>query len=265
MAADTTGLASIFSKEPLPLEIIMIILDFSLQDNSTYDIMFRFSLLSRGVHRWILPRLYHTLDLEMESVPPHQSRAIDRVALLATANPLSFLFTRRIISRLSKFPFNATLFSNLSHLALWGHNYLGGGVLGEKLADDIVMLPLEELFVWEESDSDVLLGKLSADATMWMTLRRLGCHSRTRRDLYRGWFKCPSLVQVLQVCDHIVWFIENGLKSVVLPPSPKFKSLIITPLMSSIKTHPLIAGGIVQSIVKDPRVVILVHPPHHFF
>ncbi|KAH8810374.1 hypothetical protein DL96DRAFT_1626971 [Flagelloscypha sp. PMI_526] len=216
----------------------------------------------------VIPRIYHSLDLDMynnTTVLAPSSHSVDRVVLLACAKPSSFLFTRRLISRMSDAPFNFAVFSQLTHLSLWGRNFFDVEPHGPREADEIVTLPLEELFVWEEYDNVILLGQLTVDVTIYKTLRRYGCYSRrseNRPD--EGWHKCPNLIQILILFASISWFDEIAASGVVLPSCPNFRSLIISPF-ANIGSPPLRSQNSLGKLAQDKRIVILRNFPIHFF
>ncbi|KAH8810375.1 hypothetical protein DL96DRAFT_1626978 [Flagelloscypha sp. PMI_526] len=251
--------------DPLPLEILFTILDIAFQSNSLHSGRLRFLLLSRAVYRWVLPRFYHTLDLDVQNNHAPPSHSVDRVMLLARAPPSSFLFTRRIISRMSNTPFDFALFSQLTHLSLWGRNYLDVDPHGLRAAHEILSLPLGELFVWDEIDNNFLIRGLTIDVTIYRTLQRYGCHSRNSHDRPdKGWLKCPNLVQVLILFADMNWFMEIAASGVTLPSSPKFRSWVISPF-ASIGSPPLQYQNALGRVAKDRRIVVLrYHPPHLF-
>ncbi|KAH8810464.1 hypothetical protein DL96DRAFT_1627268, partial [Flagelloscypha sp. PMI_526] len=248
------------AKEPLPLEIIIIILDLVLQCDSTYDIMFEFSLLSRPIYYWIIPRLYHTLDLDERST----TSSIDRAYFLESAEPSYFIHTRRLISRVSRNYFPFSLFSQLSHLSLWGHNYLEAEPNGPTQAQEIVMLPLEELFIWEVSDNRTLLRKLTEDVTIWRTLQRFGCHVPSIRGFpHEGWMSLPNLVQVLVLFGRSNWFVHTAGWGIPVPSSPKFKLFALAPLPWVHGETPTDAVNTIR--LRDRRIVVLLNPLPHLF
>ncbi|KAH8810486.1 hypothetical protein DL96DRAFT_541865 [Flagelloscypha sp. PMI_526] len=261
-------MGSVSSGEPLPFEIIFAILDFALQSSSsTRGGRLRFLLLSRPIYAWILPQLYFSLDLAVENTTNDRSHFIDRTALLATAQPSSLLFTRRLIVRVSVKPFTFSPFSQLSYLSLWGHNCLGKGTSGRREAQAIVMLPLEELFVWEEDDNKILLSELSALSTVWRTLQRFGCAAESSRAEDRpdtGWLKCSNLVQVLVLFVNINWFAQTAKRGITLPTSPTFRTLTISPY-ALIGPLPIASQDTLGERVKDRRMVVLRNRPQHLF
>ncbi|KAH8810457.1 hypothetical protein DL96DRAFT_1627242 [Flagelloscypha sp. PMI_526] len=268
MASNSTNLGSNPSKEPLPLEILLEILERSIQSNPNRGDMFRLLFLSRAVHHWIIPHLYYNLDLEMDNVKPlRTSNSIDRSVLLGSALPSSFVFTRHLISRNTSRPFKFSIFPQLTHLSLWGHNRLGDVPSGQMQAHAIVMLPLEELFVWETDDNNALLEQLSEDVTLWSTLRRFGCQigfSRPDRPDER-WLRCPNLVEVLVLFMDDNWFIKTVERDMAFPISSKFRGLVIAPCVGNATHHLLTSHSTLGQRVKDRRLIVLCEPPQHLF
>ncbi|KAH8810458.1 hypothetical protein DL96DRAFT_1716704 [Flagelloscypha sp. PMI_526] len=267
MASSATNMDSSSSKEPLPLEIVLEILERCVECSPNRGVMFRLLLLCRPVYDWVIPQLYHSLDLEMETVQPlSTSHSIDRSVLLASALPSSFIFTRRLISRNTVKPFSFSIFPQLTHLSLWGHNRLGEGTSGQTQAHAIVMLPLEELFVWETDDNDAILQQLSEDVIIWSTLRRFGCQTRLRRPDRpdERWLKCPNLVEVLVLFMDDGWFRNSASQDVAFPVSSKFRALVIAPC---VRNAPLFLDShkTLGRRVKDRRIVLLCEPPQHLF
>ncbi|KAH8810463.1 hypothetical protein DL96DRAFT_1821524 [Flagelloscypha sp. PMI_526] len=261
--ASTKYQVSASTRESLPLEIIFMILYFALESNPSPNTVLQFTLLSRAVHAQILPHLYHTLNLIFNETCP--SRAV----LIRNAPRSSLLFTRRvIISRNSSISVSVCSFSRLSHLALWGRNFLYEEQAGQRHAREIVMLPLEELFVWEQNDSTVLLQELSPDATIWQTIQRFGCIIRTnhipRPD--EGWLGCPNLVQVLAIHGNIEWFLQMEILRLILPSSRTFKSFILSPGFASLYPLAVTPETAWGYPIKDRRLLVLRRPLHyHFF
>ncbi|KAH8810426.1 hypothetical protein DL96DRAFT_1760073 [Flagelloscypha sp. PMI_526] len=258
-SASSTTPSSYSSKEPLPLDIIFIILDLFLSSNPSYNTVFQLALLSRAVYDWILPRLYHTLDI---GTPP-EPHTIDSTVLLTSAQPSSLLFARRLFSRHSYSPLTFSLFSKVTHLSLWGRNYLNSVPLGTKQAHAILMLPLEELIVTQQSDNYALLQELTDDKMIWKTLRRFGCyHHPTYERADEPWLKCPNLTDIVVFCANVDCFIQNALRNITLPPSPQFQSYIISPTISGQLIAPKDA---LKGLSTDPRIVAFCKVPQHVF
>ncbi|KAH8810376.1 hypothetical protein DL96DRAFT_1626980 [Flagelloscypha sp. PMI_526] len=262
-----THLISTPAKETLPLEIILTILDLAFHSSPNYAAMRRFLLLSRSVCRSILPWLYHTLDFDIANTAFSLPHSIDRTIFAASAQPSSLLFTRRIISRNPDIPFQFSLFSQLTHLCLWGYNYFEREPNGPQQAHDIVMLPLEELFVYGQVDNEILLTNLTVSATVRRTLQRFGCHTaRTENEssIYKGWLDCPNLVQVIVFFSNLKWLVQTASSGVRLPASPAFRSFILSPLANIGPLPPKSFQDLAQ-LVRDRRLVVIVnHPPHLF-
>ncbi|KAH8810410.1 hypothetical protein DL96DRAFT_1627096 [Flagelloscypha sp. PMI_526] len=278
MATSTTSpTSSSSSMEPLPFDIILTIVYLALSSHPAYNTMLQFSLVSRTVYQRMLPRLYHTLDLERynidspsstkkkikkKHVTPPSSHAIDRTRLLDSAKSSSFLFTCRIISQLSDVPFTFSHFPFLTHLSLYDRNCLDLEPNGPLQAREIVMLPLEEALALEPSDNYFLLRELNPDVTVWRTLQRFGCYSDPRCSRPdEGWLRRPNLAHVLVRCDSIDWFIDSLMEGVTLPSSPKFQSYIVSPSVGSSMLPP---EDYLTHPVKDPRFTILCKAPKHF-
>ncbi|KAH8810409.1 hypothetical protein DL96DRAFT_1627094 [Flagelloscypha sp. PMI_526] len=263
MSATNANLSVISSlMEPLPLDIVLTIIDFSLSSSPGYGIVLQFSLLSRAVYQRMLPRLYHTLEFRKFDITSPEPETIDKNVLLACAPTSSLQFTRRILSPDSDSPLPFSLFSQLTHLSLWGRNCLDMEPHGTQQAQAIVMLPLEELVVSEYQDNCALLQVLTEDTTIWKTLQRFTCLSykeSSRAD--EGWLKCPNIAMVFILCIKVEWFIETQIDDVVLPSSPTFQFYIIAPIVGSSTLPP---GDSLELSIKDPRIVILRKAPRHF-
>ncbi|KAH8810408.1 hypothetical protein DL96DRAFT_1627093 [Flagelloscypha sp. PMI_526] len=258
MATSSTNLNLVSSSlaEPLPLDIILAILNFALSSNPGYHAIAQLSLLSKAVYQWMLPHLYHTLDLGDRDVT-----CIKRSLLLNSAKASSFLFTRRIISHIIATPFNFSPFAQLTHLILWGPHRFDVEPDGLNSAREIVMLPLEELSVWESGENDALLHHLTANVTIWRTLQRFSTFLDGRIPRPdEGWLQCPNLTQVLVLCYVYGSFIHSSITDVILP-SPRFQSYIIAPGVSWSMNAAIMDE--LTPLMKDPRFVILCECPQH--
>ncbi|KAH8810487.1 hypothetical protein DL96DRAFT_1627324 [Flagelloscypha sp. PMI_526] len=253
--------------DPLPIELVFHILDYALKIHPAPSSKLKFLLLSRPIYDWMLPRLYNTLDLKPALLTPRPSPLPSDRTLLHSSTPRSsLLYTRRLISRLCAVPFPFAPFSNLSHLSLWGRHHLHNETHGPSQAREIVMLPLEELVVWESTDNEALLKCLSDKSTIWKTLERLCCYTRAGvLAPHEGWMHCPNLAQVFVLCDALFTFIRNVGPTISLP-SLEFRSFIISPL-SRFRNNQISAlqDALGHIRRRDRRIMVLYHPPDHLF
>ncbi|KAH8810406.1 hypothetical protein DL96DRAFT_1821477 [Flagelloscypha sp. PMI_526] len=253
---------SLSSENPLPLDVIFIIFDFTLLSSQDYKTILQLLLLSRAVYQWMIPRLYHTLGFRKYDVTSPGPYTIDRNVFFTCAPTSSLLFTRRIFSPDLDSPLSFSLFPQLTHLSLWGCNCLNLEPHGTKQAQAIMSLPLEELLVIDSRDNLVLLRILTEDVTIWRTLQRFSCFSHAgcnRPD--EGWLQCPNLAQVLVLCVKVEWFIDTQIKGVVLPSSTKLQSYLVSPIWGSSMLPP---GDTLELPVKDSRITILRKSPRHY-
>ncbi|KAH8832108.1 hypothetical protein DL96DRAFT_1589940 [Flagelloscypha sp. PMI_526] len=239
MSTNISSQASAFSDEKLPFEIILLILDLALQSHATPDVMFRFCLVSKAIHNWILPRLYHTLNLRTTN---HANR-------ISTAPRSSLLFTRRLFFWVTTDGPDVSPFSNLSHLSLWTSNLPG-------LAGPLIMLPLEEMLVFNQASMAIIAGLLTSEATLWKTIQRILCYGAVDKN----WFECPNLVQIFVMHYSVNRYVQAD---VVLPSSSNFRTYVASPAYSSNPRPAFSREDAEQCPVHDRRLILLGEIPRH--
>ncbi|KAH8823896.1 hypothetical protein DL96DRAFT_1615799 [Flagelloscypha sp. PMI_526] len=248
----------------LPIEIVHIIIEFAFRSDPKDSQRLKFLLLSRSIYNWIFPLLYHSLDLKSSLEFGSSSWFVDRSILVSAAQPSSLLHTRYLISRNWEQPFSFAPFSNLSHLVFWGGSMLDDDSEGHCQAYEIVMLPLEELFVWRQTDSKILVKHITKETSIWTTIQRLGFFTRKyATGPQEGWMECPNLVQVFVLCASLTTFVQRLGPTIVLPSSPRFRSFILAPLLTIQLFQVQTLRDALDHVVKDRRIVVLYHVPAH--
>ncbi|KAH8810472.1 hypothetical protein DL96DRAFT_541558 [Flagelloscypha sp. PMI_526] len=261
----------------LPQELIFMILDLALHSNppqSWPDVL----TLSKAIHSWwgscqhgflgsgvllifthqrASRELYHTIDFSetSRSVPSH---LIDRKLLVQLAPVASLSSVKRIRARTFSHEFTFSLFSNLTHLILWGSNYLDSW---PSCAKSIMMLPLEELFIWEHLDDLALLKHLSPEVTVYHTLRGLGGYSDYCNSPHKGWSQCRNLVHLL-VLGREYTEISQCIVSDIRPLE-NLKTCMIGPAFSTLTKEG--QEEIISDVVGDKRIVLLSDRPAYLF
>ncbi|KAH8832099.1 hypothetical protein DL96DRAFT_859154 [Flagelloscypha sp. PMI_526] len=239
MGTNISSPVSASSNEKLPFEITLLIFDFALHSHATPRVMFRFSLVSKAIYGWILPRLYHTLYFHDSS---HGTRIL-------AAPPSSLLFTRRLFSWVRIGGPDISPFSKLSHLCLWKSTLPG-------LAGVPVTLPLEELLVFNQASIMVIARLLTSEVTMWRTIQRVVCYG----DVRKNWLECPNLVQIFVMHWHVKYFVQN---KVILPSSSNFRTYIVSSADLSDNRQPFSREDAQGCPIEDRRLVVLGRIPEH--
>ncbi|KAH8810461.1 hypothetical protein DL96DRAFT_541432 [Flagelloscypha sp. PMI_526] len=244
------------SSVALPIELVFVILELALQSTREYGQKVKFLSLSRSTYDLIIPKFYLSLDLQ-SAYHPRSSYSVDRTLLLSTAQRSNLLHTRFLISRSWTTAFSFVPFSRLSYLFLWGQNNLFKEPHGHAQAREIVMLPIEELVIWQHRDGDILLKYLTKETLIWKTLQRLGLHAdRDTTSLHESWMFCPNLAQVLVFCYDLVEFFRIFGPRTVLPSSPLFQSFIILPFSGVKPSEVQTVRDALRYLTKDRRMVV---------
>ncbi|KAH8810518.1 hypothetical protein DL96DRAFT_1627410 [Flagelloscypha sp. PMI_526] len=152
----------------LPYDLIIFILDLAIAEQG-HKSGLSLLLLSKRTHKWVLTRIYHTLELS----PDHDSNAsVNREVLLRSANPASLRLVRRVKCgswSIDMAPMRFNVFYHLTHLALWAHHSLH-----VSKEHGILSLRLEELITWSPTDRSAILESRKFDSPLCTTLKRFG-------------------------------------------------------------------------------------------
>ncbi|KAH8809677.1 hypothetical protein DL96DRAFT_1717189 [Flagelloscypha sp. PMI_526] len=240
----------------LPYELIYAILEIAIQPPKSQE-WFHLLGLSKEIHLWAIRALYHTLDLCEQGAGVTRTGS-NRALLLNCARSSSLDFTKRIRARTYSSRFRFSGFKNLTHLNLWGSNNLRAWPSSAK---SIMMLPLEELFIWQDKDSDALLKHLSPQATVYNTLRCLGGYSDRGNHPGRGWSACRNLEHLLILGQRFTKFCESLGSD--LSNFEQLKTCMIGPTFTRLKAEDV--QEIKSQVVGQSRIVLLSHPPSYLF
>ncbi|KAH8810510.1 hypothetical protein DL96DRAFT_542669 [Flagelloscypha sp. PMI_526] len=188
----------------LPDELLHLILEISV-DSCPCSAFLPILLLSKSIHHFFLPRLYHTIPMADES-KFWDREGIDRELLLRRASPASLNYVRRLACKIFLRDFSLSSFPNLTHLALLGSQNLARR---PRVATGLMMLPLQELFIWHVDDSYALLNGVTTSSTILDTLQRLTTFSQTCTQPDTRWLRCRRLTHIMALCDRV----NNSLSS----------------------------------------------------
>ncbi|KAH8810551.1 hypothetical protein DL96DRAFT_1685578 [Flagelloscypha sp. PMI_526] len=253
-AADTTCFSAITSTT-LPDEILLCIFNFAVI-KTKISVRASWLLISKSLYTLIVPPLYHTLLLARgERISGFWSDEIDRTKLLR-ANPHSFSLVRRLKSHSYSQAFDFSIFTNVTHLSLWGAHRLVSLPTSVGLA--VLSLPLEELMIRDTGDNHFLLRHLSSEFKVFLTLQRLVAFSINGDQPREGWLSCPNLTHIFAFCDNPREFYRSAIFEIWKRPG--LKCYIIAPQTFQPSNW---ASTFKSKVPQDRRVVLLPQRLYH--
>ncbi|KAH8810418.1 hypothetical protein DL96DRAFT_1821487 [Flagelloscypha sp. PMI_526] len=227
----------------LPEEILLDILD-SYLNLPPPKLILSILVLSKSIYDRILPKLYHTLSLTSSPFTHPDRTPHDKLTLCAQSSSLANNF--------SFLPF-----SNLTHLYFWD----SPSSRWDRQSDVLVILRLEELFVWDRLCHDSLASKLKHDSPICSTLCKLGFQDRLIAHPHRNWLLHCSKISHLFILSASF----QGLQTVIQTLLPAFQTLqcvlvaptqiMFRPARTEIPELPF--GG-------DRRVAVVLHHLDYF-
>ncbi|KAH8834761.1 hypothetical protein DL96DRAFT_1571623, partial [Flagelloscypha sp. PMI_526] len=247
------GSAGIGFSISLPEELLFRIFTLSIEDGYPQTIS-PLLFLSKSIYYWVLPQLYHTLDLRGEDAP---KGGVHRKRLIKLSNPthLSSL-VRRVKCGSGVWSFSFAPFTSLTHLALCKR-------LGLKIwdAETIVQLSLEELIIENWADRICFRRAVKSDSPLCASLRRYGLSDPRWSIEASTWGHFLNLTHFL--------ILYNGTNVVdpsylqVLLSKGGFKCILYV-LPWTDRDHPafkLVEEGV--DIIRDRRIAVLRDGPPH--
>ncbi|KAH8801882.1 hypothetical protein DL96DRAFT_1719060 [Flagelloscypha sp. PMI_526] len=197
-----------------------------------------------------LPRIYYNFDLSPRRTPrTHIAGAVERQRLVQYATPNSLAHTKQLQCWIYNEPFSLAPFRNLSHLLFWGTQRLTS-----EMANVMLDLALEELFIWSFNDVHVLHTALtiSLQSKLQDSLRRYGFYAPNDMSLQKG------IRVLLPNATHLFVLCESVDSHVLLKPSLGDFQCCIFHFPFTLEQHnPL-------SSLRDRRVVFAQDLPRQF-
>jgi hypothetical protein len=173
---------------------------------------------------------------------------------LASANPASLLHVRKLKAG-NRYDSDAketfAVFSNLTHLLLWGaHGF------DSPSAQAVLNLPLEEFIVWTPTERSELLTLLSTECTVARTLRRFGSYGVWTEDDFRGLNCCRNLSNILFYCGSLSPTVFPIFHVGKILEKENFSCCLVVPGLTSMKEELLLKIMQIFYPLHDRRVVV---------
>ncbi|KAH8810485.1 hypothetical protein DL96DRAFT_1685535 [Flagelloscypha sp. PMI_526] len=252
-------MSSAYMLPELPREVIFSILEYVLRENPSKAANVPLLSISKSIHNWMLPQLYHSLQFGTREGSLND---VDRKKLLATADPASLLFIRRLntgyyhtLDKANTF----APFSKLTHLSMWGPQGLR-----HPEAQAIPSLALEELIIWTQTERSEFLKAFSAECTLARTLRRFGSFENWPEEDFQCLKVGKNLSHIL-VYSGIRPFLRFSVKQVkYFLNRDHFLCFLVVPGLGTTNPHTFTTNQETFKPLNDYRVVLVKNIKENF-